>query len=160
MQFWPTERETIVSSLSAQEVAKRLQSVTQPSPRSESLFTPYQSGYTFNGTVGVDSFRLSRKITRPNNFLPFVSGTIEATSQGCLLFVRYRLFAATIIFLIFWSVVTVGFAWYLTTYERLYHYALLSLAVGMANYAVAVLNFKKQLGISRRLLRQVIFDDG
>lgn len=156
MQLWPTERETIVSSLSAQEVAKRLQRVTQPSPRSEGLLTPYQSDYIFNGTVGTDSFRLARKIIRPNNFLPFISGTIEATSQGCLIFVRYRLFAATTIFLIFWSVVTIGFAWYLTTYERLYHYALLSLAVGIANYAVAVLNFKKQLVISRRLLRETL----
>lgn len=156
MQLWPTERETIVSSLSAQEVAKRLQRVTQSSSRSESLLTPYQSDYTFNGTVETDSFRLSRKIIRPNNFLPFISGTIEATSQGCLIFVRYRLFAATTIFLIFWSVVTIGFAWYLTTYERLYHYALLSLAVGIANYAVAVLNFKKQLVISRRLLRETL----
>ena len=146
----------MVSPLSAREVARRLQKATQPSPRQDALFTPYQSGYSFNGRVESRSFRLSRKITRPNNFLPFIVGTIEATSQGCLVFVRYRLFTATIILLAFWSVATVGFAVYLAMYERLYHYAALSFGAGVVNYAVAVLNFRKQVVISRRVFRDVL----
>ena len=156
MQLWPTEQETIVLPVSAQEAAERLQNATQPPAQSEELLAPFQSDYTFNGTVTSRSFRLSRKVTRPNNFLPFVSGTIETTSQGCLVFVRYRLFTVTVVFLAFWSTVTIGFAWYLSMYEQLYHYAVLSLGIGGLNYTVALLNFKKQLTISRRLLHEVL----
>lgn len=156
MRGWPTEQETLVLPLSAREVARRLQDATQPRGSSDALFKPYQTEYLFNGRVDARSFRLSRKIARPNNFLPFITGTIAPTSQGCLVFVRYRLFAVTLLFLAFWSVVTIGFALYLTVYERLYHYAALSLGVGVVNYVVAVLNFKKQVKISYRLLLKVL----
>ena len=62
----------------------------------------------------------------------------------------------TTAFLVFWWAVTLSFAFYLAHYERLYHYAALSAGVGLINYAVALLNFNKQVGISRRLLREVV----
>lgn len=156
MRVWPTDRETLVLPVSAREVTERLRTATQPPPKRDVLFTPYQADYLFNGRVSEQTFQLSRKITRPNNFLPLVDGAIEATSQGCLVFVRYRLFTATIIFLTFWSVMTTGFAVYLAMHEQLYHYAALSLGVGIINYAVAVLNFRKQVVISRRVIREVL----
>ncbi len=155
MRGWPTAQETLVSSLSAVEVTRRLRAATLASdPRS--AVSPTASTAVFNGQVAKDSFRLSQKITRPNNFLPFISGVIEPTSQGCLLFVRYRLFTMTTAFLVFWWAVTLSFAFYLAHYERLYHYAALSAGVGLINYAVALLNFNKQVVISRRLLREVV----
>ena len=155
MRGWPTAQETLVSSLSAVEVTRRLRAATLASdPRS--AVSPAASTAVFNGQVTKTSFRLSQKITRPNNFLPFISGVIEPTSQGCLLFVRYRLFTMTTAFLVFWWVVTLSFAFYLAHYERLYHYAALSAGVGLINYAVALLNFNKQVVISRRLLREVV----
>lgn len=156
MQAWPNEQETLVLPLSASEVVQRLQQVTQPSAAQEGPLRTGDSAILFNGHVKKQSFRLSQKIARPNNFLPFIIGTIEATSQGCLLFVRYRLFTMTLAFLIFWLIVTFGFGAYLAWYEQLYHYAALSAGVGVANYAVALLNFRKQVGISRRLLRQAL----
>jgi hypothetical protein len=155
MRGWPTAQETLVSSLSAVEVSRRLRAATLTSA-ARSAVPPTASIAVFNGQVTKNSFRLSQKITRPNNFLPFISGVIEPTSQGCLLFVRYRLFTMTAAFLVFWGVITLGFAFYLAHYERLYHYAALSAGVGIVNYAVALLNFNKQVVISRRLLREVV----
>ncbi len=77
-----------------------------------------------------------------------------------MLFVRYQLFTMTAAFLVFWWVVTLGFAYFLVHYERLYHYAALSVGVGAINYVVALLNFNKQVVISRRLLREVVNQDG
>ena len=156
MWGWPTEQETLVLPELAREVAHRLREATQPSVAQERLSTPNQNAFLFNGQVKKRSFRLSQKITRPNNFLPFITGTIEPTSQGCLLFVRYRLFTMTIAFLVFWLVVTFGFGYFLARYERLYHYAALSVGIGVINYGVAVLNFRKQVVISRRILREVL----
>ena len=155
MRGWPTAQETLVSSLSAAEVTRRLRAATLASA-SRSAVPPTASTVIFNGQVTKNSFRLSQKIARPNNFLPFISGVIEPTSQGCLLFVQYRLFTMTAAFLVFWWVITLGFAFYLAHYEQLYHYAALSAGVGIVNYAVALLNFNKQVVISRRLLREVV----
>ena len=156
MWGWPTEQETLVLSLSAQDVVQRLRAATQPSAAQDRWPSPDARAFSFNGQVQPRSFRLSRKIARPNNFLPFITGEIEPTSQGCLVFVRYRLFAMTIIFLVFWLVVTFGFGYFLARYEQLYHYAALSAGVGVINYGVAVLNFRKQVAMSRELLREVL----
>ncbi|MGB3852157.1 MAG: hypothetical protein WA958_19490 [Tunicatimonas sp.] len=159
MRGWPSAQETLVSSLSAAEVVRRLRATTNAGTRRDAA-SPARSTFVFNGQVDSESFRLSQKITRPNNFLPLISGTIEPTSQGCLLFVRYQLFTMTAAFLVFWWVVTLGFAYFLVHYERLYHYAALSVGVGAINYVVALLNFNKQVVISRRLLREVVNQDG
>ena len=143
-------------SLPARAVTRRLDAVTQRPEAQERLPTASDKSLVFNGRVEERSFRLSRKITRPNNFLPFITGEVEATSHGCLLFIRYRLFTMTIAFLVFWLLVTFGFGVYLARYEQLYHYAALSVGVGVVNYVVALLNFKKQVAISRRLLREVL----
>lgn len=155
MRGWPTAQETLVSSLSAAEVTRRLRAATLP-PVHRSVAWPVDSPVYFNGQVTENTFHLSQKVTRPNNFLPFITGTIEPTSQGCLLFVRYRLFTMTVAFLAFWGIITLGFGFYLTHYERLHHYAALSVGIGAVNYAVALLNFNKQVVISRRLLREVV----
>ena len=157
MWGWPTERETMVLPIAAQEAKQRLRASVQPPTSTVIVNSPSeQSDLLFNGRVEGEGFRLSQKIARPNNFIPFVIGAIEPTSQGCLVFVRYRLFSMTGVFLVFWLIVTFGFGAYLVRYEQLYHYAALSVGVGILNYAVALLNFQKQVRISRELLRKVL----
>ena len=156
MWGWPTEHETLVVPVPALTVVDRLRGATQPPVPYERKALSDQDTVLFNGQVKKHSFRLSQKITRPNNFLPFITGTIEPTLQGCLLFVRYRLFTMTIVFLVFWLIVTLGFGAYLAHYEQLYYYSATSVGVGFLNYGVALLNFRKQVGISRRLLREAI----
>ena len=142
-------------SLSADEAVRRLRAVTRSA--ASAVEQPELEVIRFNGQVASRSFRLSRTVDRPNNFLPFIIGTIDATSQGCLVFVRYRLFTMTLAFLAFWLMVSFGFGYYLIRYEGLYHYAALSVGVGVVNYAVALLNFQKQVRVSQALLREVLF---
>ena len=156
MRLWPTESETLVLPAPADRVLRLLRNAIQPPASQNRLAVASREGYLFNGKIDGESFCLSQKITRPNNFLPLIVGTIDPTSQGCLVFVRYRLFNTTRLFLAFWSVVSVGFAIYLAAYEHLYGYAAFSVGIGTTNYLVATLNFRRQVGISQRLLRQVL----
>ena len=57
----------------------------------------------FNGNVKGNKFPISRKVTTPNNFLPLLKGRIEATPQGCILFLEYGLFFGAKLALITWS---------------------------------------------------------
>lgn len=110
----------------------------------------------FNGWVKKETFKLSRKVSRANNFLPLISGRIERSSMGSIVFIRYRLFVWTLSFLIFWSVITSLFALYFFVYERIYLNAIFSLLLGMANYVIALLNFHKQVRLSSRILHEVL----
>ncbi len=156
MRLWPTESETLVMAVSADQTLKLLRNATQLSAAPKSAVVAHREERFFNGKIDRQSFYLSRKVSRPNNFLPLIVGSIDPTSHGCLVFIHYRLFTATRLFLIFWSVVSAGFAAYLAIYEQLYGYAAFSLIIGIINYLVALLNFQRQVGISQRLLRQVL----
>ncbi len=115
-----------------------------------------EQDFRFNGWVEEGRFRLSRKIRRANNFLPIMSGRIEATSMGSIVFIRYRLFFSTTVFLVFWSAITLLFALYFFVYEQIYINAAVSLLLGVANYVVTIMNFKKEVRISSLSIQEVI----
>ncbi|MEK6476106.1 hypothetical protein WJR50_01185 [Catalinimonas sp. 4WD22] len=152
----PLSRETIVSSYDARQLSKRLWNVTKPSHREEWMPDVHEDKLLFNGWVKKENFKLSRKVSRANNFLPLISGRIESSSIGSIVLIRYRLFMWTLSFLIFWSVLTGLFALYFFIYERIYINAIFSLLLGVANYVIAVLNFHKQVKLSSRILHEVL----
>lgn len=152
----PLSRETIVSSYDAKKLSQRLWKVTNPDKGERWIPNVREDELLFNGWVKKYRFRLSRKVNRANNFLPLMSGRIESSSMGSIVFIQYRLFVWTLSFLIFWSVLTSLIALYFFVYERIYINAIFSLLLGLANYAVAVLNFHKQVKISSRTLHEVL----
>jgi hypothetical protein len=154
--LFPLSRETIVSSYDAEELYHRLWSVTQPTEDKAWMPDVEEDALLFNGKVKKGSFRLSRKVKRANNFLPLIQGRVESTSIGSIVFIRYRFFLWTMSFLIFWSVLTLLFALYFIVYEKIYINAAFSVSLGLANYIIAVLNFRKQVKISSHALREVL----
>ncbi len=154
--LFPFVQETIVLSYWSEEVYRRLWNVTEPDVGEEWEPDVDDEDLLFNGRVEKDRFRLSRKVKRANNFLPLMRGSIEATSMGSIVFIRYRMFIWTLSFLIFWSVLTTLFALYFLIYEKIYINAAFSFLIGLANYVVAVLNFHKQVRISSSALREVL----
>ncbi len=157
MYLLPIERETWVLPYQQDEVFKKLWKATLPVRPEVRIPNVPEHTFLFNGWVKLDQFKLSKKIPRANNFLPIMYGEIEKTSKGSIVFVRYQLFFATIVFLVFWSVVTVLFAIYFYVYEQIYLYSGISVAAGIANYAVTVLNFKKQVEQSSQQLREALY---
>ncbi len=156
MYLFPVAYETLVLPYDEREVFRKLWKVTKPSRPEEPVPDVPEHHFLFNGWVRQDRFRLSRVIVRPNNFLPVLDGKLEGTSKGTLVFLRYHLFFATVVFLVFWSVVTVLVALYFYHFEQIYLYAAISLLSGIANYVIAVLNFKKQVAISSRMFKEAV----
>jgi hypothetical protein len=154
--LFPFSQETVVTSYNKTEVYLRLWSVTEPTGDEEWEPDVDEDQLLFNGRVDTDTFRLSRKVKRANNFLPQMRGRVESTSLGSIVFIRYRLFLWTLSFLIFWSILTTLFALYFLIYEKIYINAAFSLSLGLANYVIAVLNFRKQVRISSSALREVL----
>ena len=155
MLWLPIQQETLVLPYTQREVVRKLYQVTYPT-RSEDPVPVVDEDFLFNGWVRPAAFRLSQKIKRPNNFLPTITGSIEATRQGCIIFLRYRLFSATIMLLSFWLLVTFSLAAYFLFYEKIYSYALVTFLVGIMNYWVTVANFNKQVKISSQMLKQAL----
>jgi hypothetical protein len=156
IRFLPFSRETLVSNHSAEELYRKLWQVTKPVRSEKWMPDVPEQDFKFNGWVKGDRFRLSRKIKRANNFLPIMSGRIETTSMGSIIFINYQLFFSTTVFLVFWSAITLLFSLYFFVYEQIYINAAASLLLGIVNYVVAVMNFKKEVRISSRYIQEVI----
>ncbi len=152
----PFSRETIVSSYDAKQLSQRLGKVTKPSKADAWAPEGGEAEKSFNGWVKKGRFKLSRKVNRANNFLPLISGKIESSSMGSIVFIEYKLFVWTLSFLVFWLTLTGLFALYFFVYERIYLNAIFSILLGVANYVIAVLNFHKQVKISSRMLHEVL----
>lgn len=156
MYLLPIARETWVLPYDEEETFKKLWKVSKPVKAEDSIPDVPEHHFLFNGWVRKNRFKLSRRNIRPDNFLPIIDGIIEGTSKGSIVFLRYRMFFATIAFLVFWSIVTMLIALYFYIYEKIYLYAAISFLLGIANYVIAVLNFKKQVKISSRALKEAI----
>ena len=152
MNWLPFGREILVSALSKEEVLDHLAAVTRGTRR-EGL---PEIRPLFNGSVEEDGFRLSRVIEKGDNFLPLLLGKVEETPRGCIIFVRYQIFATTRFFLWFWTLVLLAFSLFflLVTNQFLQGGACLSLTG--VNYALAVFFFHRQLVPSKKLFQEVI----
>lgn len=100
----PTFHETIVLPRSGQAIRERLAAITSntvaPNPGEQPWFT---------GWVLEDRMRLSLRARRPGPYAPMAKGTLEETSSGCILFLRFSLFPNMEWMLRFWyAVLLVG----------------------------------------------------
>ncbi len=154
IRFLPVHRETIVLPFTSREVSETLWKATKPLKNEH--FYPYEADndFFFNGHVKENTFRVSLMIRRPENFLPVISGRIEKTSVGSIIFVKYKMFFVSTAFLTFWSVITVLMACFFGYIGR-YWYMGIAIVLAFSNYAVAVVNFKLQVKRSSRVLHSI-----
>ncbi|EMR02508.1 hypothetical protein [Cesiribacter andamanensis] len=159
MQLLPYKEETIILPYSALEAYRRLKALTKPVNEGLHYSPAEDRAFLFNGLLKKEGFRISRKLVRPENFLPLLVGHIEATSVGCLVFVRYRLFFATTLYLVFWTVVCVLMSLFFLLHQEAWGYAALAFGIGCAQYVIAVKNFALQVRRSRAVLDQAFFSN-
>lgn len=153
MTFLPYHYETFVLTQPSLEAIQKIHKVT-----TTKVLLQNQEGaqYRFSGWVQENRFRISLKISKPNNYIPLVVGKIETTSSGCLVFVSYKLFPVTKMFLIFWSlfITLVGI---LASYQyQSLLYAVGSLLILVIIHWVTWSNFKIQLKLTRQTLLEVL----
>lgn len=95
----PHHHETVVLPKPANEVYQILYSAT-----SHNLFVQAdENKLFFNGWVRETRFRISLRQQRANHYVPLITGQIESTSTGCLLFLDYKLFPMTRLLLTLWT---------------------------------------------------------
>lgn len=153
MTLLPNHYETFVLTQSSLEVIKKIREVT-----TSKILMQNQEGpqFRFTGWVREKRFRISLKISRPNNYIPLVVGRIEATSSGCIVFINYQLFPVTRIFLIFWSLFII-FAGVMTGYQyQSVLYFIGSFILLALVHWITWANFKIQLKFTHQALLEVL----
>lgn len=153
MTLIPHKNEILVLPITALQVISRLSLVTQPASLNE---LKEQKGILFCGYINTSTFRISRKVNYPQNYLPLIKGDIEGSSRGCIIFMKYRLFFSSLMFFTFWAAMTLIFGLlFLFLFEE-YVYAIIAFASGAANYIVTVLNFNQQVKLSRKTIYKAL----
>lgn len=147
--------ETMVLSGTAHEArSKLLKHVKPPDPDLVADKRPKKE-FRFYGVVGKQTFRISRAIRAPQNFLPQIAGVISPTSKGCIVFLTYSLFFSTRMFLVFWMAICLLIAIFFALAYKEYVYAAAAFFFGLFNYLVAFANFRVHVNKSRQELLKV-----
>ena len=147
----PAHDETLVLPLSSEEVCNRFSRVTR-----NDFASTQDSSILFSGWIKEDRFRISFKINRPNNYVALINGKIEPTSSGCLVFLDYKLFPTTKLFLTFWLLFTCLFSVTIGFQYANFWYTLSGLAIAVCIYWITWSNFKIQLKITRNALLKIL----
>lgn len=84
----PSYHETIVIPRSQEEVYELISAASTNKP----FLQLDESRLFFNGWVRRNRFRLSLRTQRLTHYSPLMIGKIETTSNGCILFLEYKLF--------------------------------------------------------------------
>lgn len=155
MNLLPFHSETLVSALTKEEVLGHLIRVTREVNFLDAR-TQQDPKIRFNGMIGREGFRISKAIKRGDSFLPLMTGEVESTPRGCIIFVRYSLFPTTVLFLSFWSVVLLAFAAYYLVGLQNINYGSICIALAVLNYGLGIFFFQRQVKASRELFHELI----
>lgn len=155
MNIFPTYSEVLVSSLTCEEVARKIGAVTKKVDYLD-VTVKKEKKHQFNGEVDDKHFSLSLIINQADSFLPLMNGKIESTKNGCILFLNYSLFPSSIFFLVFWGVVTFFLALFFILHEKQWLHALISILAGAGNFVFAWSYFKTKLKQSQMIFHQML----
>lgn len=148
----PAHHETLVLPKPSEEVFRILYHVT-----SQKVFVqPDEQRLFFNGWVKVNRFRISMRLRRVNNYVPLVVGQIESTSSGSIVFLDYKLFPSTRLFVTLWSVLIILgtlVAWYQT--KNLF-VPPVGLFIFVAIHLIVRSNFRLQLKPTREKIHDLL----
>jgi hypothetical protein len=151
----PYHSETLVSALSKEEVLGNLMRVTREVNFLDTS-TLLDEKIKFNGMIGRESFRISKAIKKGETFLPLVIGKVEGTPRGSIIFLQYRLFPSALFFLIFWTIILIGFSlFHVFAIPNLLN-SILCIFLAAVNYGLGLLFFHRQLKISRKIFHELI----
>lgn len=155
MNLLPFHSETFVSALSKEEVLGHLIRVTKEVNFLDAR-TQQDTKIKFNGMIGQEGFRISRAIKKGDTFLPLITGEVESTPRGSIIFIRYKLFPTTIFFLVFWSIILLAFtAFYFTALQNI-GYGFICLGLAALNYGLGIFFFQRQVKSSREVFHELI----
>jgi hypothetical protein len=96
IEILPALAETLVLPISAADVEQRVKTGIEE--------------HKFVGVVGRGKFSLSPYVFRPPQFQPIIKGSIEGSSRGSVVFLRYELYPATKLLIVLVSLILLASA--------------------------------------------------
>ena len=99
--MFPSQRFTITTYLSPDDVQKKLIAVVDPPPQGIQ-FQWKRSEKPYKGQIGEHSFLISRSISYRNSFLPQIEGRIHAQGRGSQIEIEMKLHPIVLIFMCVW----------------------------------------------------------
>ncbi|NMM47036.1 hypothetical protein [Marinigracilibium pacificum] len=156
MAIFPAKNETIVSSHNAQNVISLLKRRTYNIELEET--DESSVSYLFQGVIKKDSFRISKKTLKAENFNPLLIGNVENTSSGSIIFIKYRLMQSTKIFFAFWTSIAIILSLIFVFVKCNYLHAAFAFLLGLGNYLITLVNFNMHSEKARQSLTRVLND--
>ncbi len=157
MPLFPYTKSVIPLALDA-ETAENLLKLTTTKTENYHEFIRTRRSVSlekFQGVVKNGTFKISKKVYYPQNYLPLIKGNFEPTKSGCVVFVEYSLFPGTKFLFYLWSFLTIVIALVFLFYKPNYLYASLAIIFFLLNYVVAIANFNIHTKDSKKLLQEV-----
>ncbi|AFM04142.1 hypothetical protein Fleli_1743 [Bernardetia litoralis DSM 6794] len=151
--YWNLNQRTHILPFDKDRLLLHLKYLTKPYNEKPSRKKDYEK-YRFTGQLEKNTFRLSRTVLEPNNFLSIAEGTIEATSKGCFIQIKYKTFKFTRILIWFWGILGICMTLYFSFYKINVLYAVLIALFTLAHTTVCILSIQRQ----KKILED-IFDE-
>lgn len=106
-----------------------------------------------NGNVSGNTFTVGPRLVRPHPFTPVAKGTIERSSRGSVVFIRYELLRSMKATVLFWCSVVIGGS--VAAALQSHSWWLVAVGVAMAAVArwIAVSNQRLHVDTVRKSLR-------
>ena len=149
ISIFPNDTETFVLPAGRDEILQQI---------SNELNKPFRgfTGQNLTGWIEDSKFRLTIQLRRQHAFMPVVAGTVEKTSKGSIVFMRYSLFPGTRLLLLFWTIVVPLTAAFLS--RRYENFWILGGAVLFIVfiYAIAWANFRLHMKTTRAVLHRIL----
>jgi hypothetical protein len=113
------------------------------------------AGQNLSGKIVPSGFIVTIRLRRPHLFMPVITGRVEQTSKGSIIFLSYNLFPATRLLLLFWTIVLPA-GGILFAYQS-WNYVILAFAVGILVFihAIAWGNFRLHVKTTQKILYRI-----
>ncbi len=147
-------QRTYILPFNKNNLLVRLKNLTKPYGEKPKRKEDYER-YRFTGKVEKNTFKLSRTVAEPNNFLSIAEGKIEATSKGCLIQIKYKTFKFTRILIWFWGIMGFCMTLYFSFYKINVLYAILIGIFTLAHTLVCILSIRRQQKILEDIFDEI-----
>lgn len=156
MNILPVRHSTFVVSYPAEEVMARLHRAVKTADFSFYQGAVIEDTSYFVGTIKDNQFIISRKFAQYQNFLPRIKGRVESTSIGSIIFVSYSIFYSAAVMIILFSLIALFIGLVFLLFEHNVAVFMLSMGAFLLNYVVTIVNFNRQVDMSRQELEKLL----
>ena len=152
MNLLPVKNTTIVSALSQEEIIRALTRTVEPPCGRSSKREP--GHFLFTGQVWSTGFAISRRNEKPDYLAPRISGRIEPSVHGSILYLNFRLNRVMMIFLFLFTLLSYVTLVFFIVYHTLVIAGIAAAGAGTLNYLLTTRVF---IGKAIRLQNEILW---